>query len=133
MALAELNAVVRVTVYAAVVLSAAVTVYTTALVKLFVVVPLVWSVAPTFTLAPEVVNVAIKAVLFVPIGMATDIVFAVSSIVPATPASEYAAMALAELGAVESLLPQPATKAMRSTTRNHIFEYPLYLFITVPS
>jgi hypothetical protein len=108
-------------------------VYTTALVKLFVVVPLVWSVVPTFTLAPEVVKVAIKAVLFVPIGIATDIVFAVSSIVPATPASEYAVMALAELGAAELLLPQPATKATRSTTRNHLFEYPLHLFIAVPS
>jgi hypothetical protein len=73
-----------------------------------------------------VVNAAIRAVTFAPFGKVTDMVFAVSSIVPATPASEYAVMALAELeGAALSLLLQPATEAMNSNTRNQIFEYPL--------
>ena len=86
--MAGFRALVTVTVYAAVVLSVAVTVYTTGLVKLFAVVLLVWSVVPTFTLAPVVVNVATRAVTFVPNGMVTAMVFAVSLIVPATPLSE---------------------------------------------
>gem|GEM_PF-3608673 len=93
------RAAVTVTVYVAVVLSAAVTVYTTGLVKSFDVVPLVCATAPTLTPVPVVVNVATRAVTFVPFGMITDRVFADSFIVPATPASEYAVMALAELGA----------------------------------
>ena len=64
--LAELAAIVTVTVYVAVELSAAVTVYVTVLVKSFGVVPLTCRVMPTLTLAPVVVNVATNAVTFVP-------------------------------------------------------------------
>jgi hypothetical protein len=90
---------VTVTVYVCVVVSAAVTVYITGLVKSFVVVPLVWSVDPTCTLAPVVENVATRAVtLGVLNGMVT--VMAVPIIVLVSwPASEYAVMSLAELGA----------------------------------
>jgi hypothetical protein len=89
MAFAELRATVTVTVYVAVVLSAAVTVYATGLVKSFGVVPLVCArVVPAVTLAPVVVDVATNAVTSVPYGMVTAIVFAVSSIVPVAPLSE---------------------------------------------
>jgi hypothetical protein len=83
MAFAELAATVTVTVYAAVVPSAAVTVYGTGFVKSFGVTPLVCTVAPTITLAPFVLNAAISAVTFVPYGTVTAMVFAVPLIVPA--------------------------------------------------
>jgi hypothetical protein len=62
----ELGAIVTVTVYVWVELSAATTVYITALVKSFAVMPLACTAPPTLTVAPLVVNVATSADTFVP-------------------------------------------------------------------
>jgi hypothetical protein len=88
-----------VTVYVCVVASAACTVYVTGLVKLFGVVVLVCVVVPTVTNAPDVENVATRAVtLGVLNGMVTVIAVPIIVLV-SWPASEYAVMALAKLGA----------------------------------
>jgi len=74
-----------VTVYACALPSSAVTVYVTAFVKLFSVVPLVCAVLPTVTLALSLhVNVATSAVTVVPYGTITATVCALWSIVPTT-------------------------------------------------
>jgi hypothetical protein len=69
------------------------------------------------------VDVATNAVTAVPYGMVTEMVLAVSLIVPVMPSSENAVIALAELvGALTLLLlppPQPATKATSSKAANH--------------
>jgi hypothetical protein len=106
MALEVTRALVTVTVYIAVVASAAVTVYATGAVKLLGVVPLVCTAAPTLTLAPVVVNVATRVVTSVPNGTVTAMVFAGSFMIPLigppaigagtapTAVNEYAVMAL---------------------------------------
>jgi cell division protein FtsL len=85
MALEVARALVTVTVYIAVVASAAVTVYATGAVKLLGVTVLVCSKPPTFTLAPVVVNVATRAVTSVPNGTVTAMVFAGSFMIPVAP------------------------------------------------
>jgi hypothetical protein len=99
-AFAVFEATVTVTIYVTVELSVAVTMYDTGLVKSFGVVPLTWTVLPTFTLAPDVANVATSAIMFVPYGIDTEIVFALSLIVPVTAGllNEKAVMALADVG-----------------------------------
>src|SRR6185369_3928989 len=113
----------------AVVPSAAVTVYFTGAVKLFAVVPLVCTTVPTVTPDPLVVNVAVWAVTFVPLGMVTAIVLADSSTVPVDPATEKEVTAFPELGAALSFPPHPATNATSRTSRNHIFENVLHFSI----
>jgi hypothetical protein len=101
MAFSELGATVTVTVYAAVVPSAADTMYVTGLVKSFGVTPLVCTVAPLITRAPFVLNAAISEVISVPYGAATAMVFALSLIAPVTGrvVKENAVMAFAALDA----------------------------------
>src|SRR5450759_159524 len=102
--------------------------YSTGLVKLFAVTPLVCATPLTVTLAPGAENVATRADTSVPLRTVTTMVFGVdvSFIVPATPASEKPVMALAELGAelpAELPLPpppHPATKATSSNAMNHL-------------
>ena len=81
-AFAGLAPMVTVTTYACVLPSAATTVYVTGLVKLFGVVPLVCTTVPTLTEAPVEINVAFKAITFVPEGTDTATVFEESVIVP---------------------------------------------------
>ena len=109
MALAELEAFVTVTVYCAVEPSEAVTVYATGLVKSFGVVPLTCTIFPTFTAAPVVVNVAIRAVTSVPYGTVTEMVLAFSSMTPVADGlvNEKAVMAFAPEGGVTILPPPP--------------------------
>ena len=87
---------------------------------------------PTFTLAPVVVNVATNAVTFVPYGMVTAMVFAVSFIVPVALLRENAVMAFVELSGAGLLLlpPHPATKTTISNAKQLLVKS---FFMCVPS
>ncbi len=72
----------------------------TGLEKLFAVDPLTWTVDPTFTEAPVVVNVATSPAGFVPAGNETAMVLAPSLMVPAVPRMENAVMAFVDFNVV---------------------------------
>jgi hypothetical protein len=94
------------TLYVAVEASAAVTVYTSGVMKLFGVVPLVCATAPADTPVPVVVKFATRVVTSVPNGRLTAMVLAGSLIVPGnpgSPANEYEVMVLAKLGATVTI------------------------------
>jgi hypothetical protein len=91
-------------------------------VKLFAVVPLTWTVEPTFTAAPVVVNVAINAVTFVPFGTVMETVFAFSSIIPVEAGleKEKTVMALSLASAAPGEEPPPPPPQLTTTAMNKI-------------
>jgi hypothetical protein len=77
-------------------------------------------VAPTFTLAPDVVKVATRAVKLVPKGTVTAMVLPASLIIPVAPERENAVMALVEAAGVAATSalppPPPPLQAARNAT-----------------
>jgi hypothetical protein len=104
-------------------------------VKSFGVFPLACAALPTFTPAPVVVKVAIKAVTFVPNGTVTAMVFAFSSMVPVAAGlvSENAVMALALETGLPPPPPPPPQALKRTENKATITAETMSLFMMLAS